>query len=69
MEEWLECPTCFPKVGSSKPSSSDETYDNRDSMSTGKKHSELMDADAKILNLNFNGFKLKFSILIKQCDH
>ena len=32
-------------------------------------HSELMDADAKILNLNFNGFKLKFSILIKQCDH
>ena len=32
-------------------------------------HSELMDADAKILNLNFNGLKLKFYILIEQWEY
>ena len=32
-------------------------------------HSELLDVDAKIMNLNFNGLKLKFYLFIEQCEH
>ena len=32
-------------------------------------HSELLDVDAKIMNLNFNGLKLKFYLFIEQCKH
>ena len=32
-------------------------------------HSELLDADTKIVNLDFNGLKLKFYIFIEQCEH
>jgi hypothetical protein len=30
---------------------------------------ELLDTDAKIVNLNFNGLKLMFYLFIEQCKH
>ena len=33
------------------------------------RHSELMDVDAKIMNLSFNGLKVKLYLFIEQCEH
>ena len=32
-------------------------------------HSELLDADREIMNLNFNGLKLKFYLYIEQWEY